>query len=440
MRVKIGRDRIFLLGFFAFVIAFGSFLLIIPGMYTAGPLSYIDALFTSTSAVCVTGLTAVDTANYSRLGQTVVMLLIQIGGLGIITFATLYIAIPRKKISMVSKGAITDYAISEIEYRPKVIIAAILKYTFIFEFTGSLLYYIRFRAQGLSYFVAIFHAVSAFCNAGFSTFSTNLEGYVTDPIVNFTTMALIVIGGIGFIVIRDIRKVLSHQKQHLSYHSKIVLQTTAGLIIGGAVVFFLLEYNVSMADLSIPQKIMASLFQSVTPRTAGFDTIAQNRMTQGSQLVTTLLMFIGASPASTGGGVKTTTFYILLATAFRYRDSSDSIASKGRTIAPRTIYKALGIVIKGLIIVFVGAICIVLHEQSWGNTISLMDAVFEVTSAFGTVGLSEGITFSLHPLSKLILICTMYIGRVGLFALALPKSTHDVDGYAALPSADILVG
>lgn len=439
MQLKIGRDRIFLLGFFALVILLGSFFLMLPSMYSAGALHYIDALFTSTSAVCVTGLTAVDTANYTRAGQTIIMLLIQIGGLGIITFATLYIAIPRKRISMVSKGAITDYSLPEIEYKPKVIIAAILKYTFFFELIGSLVFYIRFRAQGLDFFVAVFHAVSAFCNAGFSTFSTNLEAYVTDPIVNFDTMALIVIGGIGFIVIRDIRKVLTHEKKHLSYHSKVVLGTTASLIFGGALAFFLLEYNVSMANLTIPQKIMASLFQSVTPRTAGFDTIVQNQMTQGSQLITTFLMFVGASPASTGGGVKTTTFFVLFATAFLYSDSSDSLAANGRTIAPHIIYKAVGMVAKGLVIVFVGAICIVLYEESFGNQIALMDAVFEVTSAFGTVGLSEGITFSLHWVSKLILIFTMYIGRVGLFAVAMPK-LHKLEGYAELPSADILIG
>ncbi|MCE5256341.1 MAG: TrkH family potassium uptake protein [Spirochaetaceae bacterium] len=439
MRIKIGRDKLFLLGFFILVILAGSFLLVIPGMYNAGKLSYIDALFTATSAVCVTGLVVVDTANYSRLGQTIIMLLIQTGGLGIITFATLYIAIPRKKISLISKGAITDYSLSEVEYQPKAIIKAILKYTIFFELLGALFFNISFRAQGLPFFVAVFHSISAFCNAGFSTFSTNLEGYVTDPIVNFTTMFLIVIGGIGFIVIKDIRKVMRHQKQHLSYHSKVVLKTTAGLILSGAVAFFLLEYHTSMADLTFPQKIMASLFQSVTPRTAGFDTIAQNRMTQGSQLVTTLLMFIGASPASTGGGVKTTTFFILLATAFRYKDSGDSIVSNGRTIAPHTIYKAVGIVVKGIIIVFIGAVAIVLHEGNWGNQISLMDAVFETTSAFGTVGLSEGITSTLHTLSKLILIFTMYIGRVGLFAFALPKNTRDVEGYAALPGADIMI-
>jgi len=439
VQLKIGRDRIFLLGFFALVILLGSFLLIVPNMYSAGPLHYIDALFTATSAVCVTGLTVVDTANYTRTGQTIIMLLIQIGGLGIITFATLYIAIPRKRISMVSKGAITDYSLPEIEYKPKVIIAAILKYTFFFELLGSLVFYIRFRTQGLDFFVAVFHAVSAFCNAGFSTFSTNLEAYVTDPIVNFDTMALVVIGGIGFIVIRDIRKVLTHEKKHLSYHSKVVLGTTASLIFGGALAFFLLEYNVSMANLTIPQKIMASLFQSVTPRTAGFDTIVQKQMTQGSQLITTFLMFVGASPASTGGGLKTTTFFVLFATAFLYSDSSDSLAANGRTIAPHIIYKAVGMVAKGLVIVFVGAICIVLYEESFGNQIALMDAVFEVTSAFGTVGLSEGITFSLHWVSKLILIFTMYIGRVGLFAVAMPK-LHKLEGYAELPSADILIG
>lgn len=439
MNIKIGRDKVLLLGFFTSVIVAGSLLLCIPGVYTAGKLSYIDALFTSTSAVCVTGLISVDTANYSRLGQVIIMLLIQTGGLGIITFATLYLALPRRRISIISKGVISDYALSEVEYQPKVIIRSILKYTFFFEFIGAVAYGIRFRALGYPFFYAIFHSVSAFCNAGFSTFSANLEPFVTDPTVNFTTMFLIVIGGIGFIVIRDLRKYLLGQKTHLSYHSKIVFKTTAALIIGGAAAFFLLEFNNAMAGLTLPQKIMASLFQSVTPRTAGFDTIAQNRFTQGSQLLTMVLMFIGASPASTGGGVKTTTFFILLMAAFRYKDNSESINYGERSIYPHTVYKAVGIVVKGILIVFCASILIALSETREGNTISFMDALFEAISAFGTVGLSQGITFSLHTFSKTVLIITMFIGRVGLFALALPKTSRDVEGYARLPGVDIMI-
>ena len=233
MSIHIGRDKILILAFFISVIFLGSVLLVIPGVFSAGKLQYVDALFTSTSAVCVTGLITVDTAQYSRLGQIIIMLLIQTGGLGIITFATLFLALPRQRISIISKGVISDYALSEVEYQPKVIIRSIVKYTLCFEAIGAAAYAVRFRALGYPLFYAVFHAVSAFCNAGFSTFSDNLESFVADPTVNFTTMFLIIIGGIGFIVIRDLRKFLTGERTHLSYHSKIVFKTTAVLILGG---------------------------------------------------------------------------------------------------------------------------------------------------------------------------------------------------------------
>lgn len=440
MNIRIGRDKIFLLSFFFIVIFAGSALLMIPGMYRPGGLAYIDALFTSTSAVCVTGLISVDTADYTMAGQIVIMLLIQTGGLGIITFATLYIAIPRRKISIINQGIISDFSLSEIEYRPKAIIRSILIYTFFCELLGAAVFHTRFGPMGYPIFYSLFHAVSAFCNAGFSTFSTNLEAFVKDPVVNFNTMSLIVIGGIGFIVMRDVRKRSLGLKTHLSYHSKIVLKTTAALILGGALGFFLLESSHSMAGLTFPQKIMASLFQSVTPRTAGFDTIAQHRMTQGSSMLTMILMFIGASPASTGGGIKTTTFFLILATAFGYKDSSDVIRYQRRSVAPQTVYKAVGIVVKGIFIVLFASLMVMVSEAAAGNELSLVDAMFEVISAFGTVGLSRGITFSLHPAAKIVLIATMYTGRVGLFAFALPKSSRDLGGYAHLPGADVLIG
>lgn len=439
MNIRIGRDKILILTFFLSVILAGSILLVVPGVYAAGRLSYIDALFTSTSAVCVTGLITVDTARFSRIGQIIIMILIQTGGLGIITFGTIFLASPRRKVSIVGKGVIGDYALSEVEYQPKAIIRAILKYTFVFEAVGFFLYAIRFRALGYPLFYALFHAISAFCNAGFSTFSNNLESFTTDPIVNFATMFLIVVGGIGFIVIKDLRKLLTGDRKHLSYHSTVVLKTTVGLIAAGAVAFFILEHDAAMGELSLPQKIMASLFQSVTPRTAGFDTIAQGRLGQGSQLLTMFLMFIGASPASTGGGVKTTTFFVLVMTAFRYKDSSDLINYGKRSIMPRTVYKAVGAVVKGILIVIAGSVIILIAEGAAGNRIHLADALFETISAFGTVGLSKGITASLHSVSKIVLITTMFVGRVGLFALALPKTGGDVEGYARLPSADIMI-
>lgn len=439
MKIHIGRDRVLLLGFFILVILAGSFSLILPGVFGAAKLPYIDALFTSTSAVCVTGLITVDTAQFTRLGQVFIMILIQTGGLGIITFATLFLAMPRRRISIVSKGMIGEYAVAGVEYRPKVIVRSIIKYTLLIEGLGAAIYAIRFVSLGLSPFHGIFHAVSAFCNAGFSTFSNNLESYVTDPVINFTTMFLIIFGGLGFIVMRDVRNYVFGERKRLSYHSRVVLKTTVFLILAGAFAFFLLEKSQTFATLTFPQKVMASLFQSVTPRTAGFDTIAQNLFSKGSILLTMVLMFIGASPASTGGGVKTTTFFILVATAFRYKDSSDVVNQGDRSILPRTVFKAVGVVIKGILIVLAGTVAITIAENIAGKNPSLESVVFETISAFGTVGLSQGITSSLEPISKFVLIMIMFIGRVGLFALALPKASRDVEGYARLPGADILI-
>ena len=441
MNIRIGRDRLLLLGYFLGTILVGSILLILPASWNgSGKLHYIDALFTSTSAVCVTGLITVNTADYSRFGQAVIMCLIQMGGLGLITFATLYIALPRRRISIVSRGLISDYTLSEVEYQPKKIIRSILGLTFAIEGLGMLILNLSFRKMGLPFFVSAFHAISAFCNAGFSTFPNNLENFVIDPLVNVAMMTLIILGGLGFIVMRDIGKVISRERTHLSYHSVIVLKTTSALIILGAVAILALEYRTTLSGMTLWQKIMASLFASVTPRTAGFDTIVPNRFSTGSILVTILLMFIGASPASTGGGVKTTTFFILLMTAFRYRDGSDSLDYRGRAIGGHTVFKAVGIVVKGLAIVFVAVIFIEVMEKARGNILLTINVIYEVVSAFATVGLSLGITPSLGDTSKMVLILTMFIGRVGLFAMALPRSGRKVEGYASLPSADLMIG
>ncbi|HWR10536.1 MAG TPA: potassium transporter TrkG [Rectinemataceae bacterium] len=441
MNIKIGRDRLLLLGYFLGTIILGSLLLFIPVAWNGeGNLRYIDALFTSTSAVCVTGLITVNTADYSRFGQTVIMCLIQMGGLGLITFATLYIALPRRKISIVSRGLISDYTLSEVEYQPKKIISSILGLTLAIEGLGMLVLNMRFGTMGYPFFVSAFHAVSAFCNAGFSTFPDNLESFVLDPLVNFTIMGLITMGGIGFIVMRDIGKVISRERTHLSYHSSIVLKTSAALIIAGTVAILALEYRSALSGMTLGQKIMASMFASVTPRTAGFDTILPNTFNTGSVLVTILLMFIGASPASTGGGIKTTTFFILVMTAFRYRDGADSVDYQGRKISGHTIFKAVGVVVKGICIVLAAVIIIEIAEKARGNPLSMVDVLYEVVSGFGTVGLSLGITPGLGDLSKMILISTMFIGRVGLFAMALPKVGRNIEGYANMPGADLMIG
>jgi len=443
MRLRISSTKVVVFGYFIFIILVGSLLLMLPMAWKgAAELRYIDALFTATSAVCVTGLITVDTASYTRLGQTVIALLIQTGGLGIITFATIYLASPRKRISLVNRAIIKDYYIDEVEYKPKEMIRHILTATFVIEGLGAALLFLRFRHLEDGVFLSIFHAVSAFCNAGFSTFSDNLEGYVGDSLVSITIMSLIVTGGIGFLVMRDVALCALKRKRRLSYHSKMALGVTAFLILVGALTFFALEYHRSMKGLAPAQKVIASFFQSVTPRTAGFDTIPQARLSTPSVLITIMLMFIGASPGSTGGGVKTTTFFVVLLAAFRGTDESDKLTVGRRSVSAQTIIKAVGVIGKGLGIIMAAVILLLVveHDRAGSGPLGLTQALFEVVSAFGTVGLSLGITSSLGDAAKSILILTMFAGRVGIFAMALPRSARRIERYADFPSTDVLIG
>ena len=240
----ISRDKLFIFGYFLGIILMGSFLLELPLSWQGGKvLPYIDSLFTSTSAVCVTGLTTVDTSLYSRFGQTVIALLIQFGGLGLITFATVYAAMPKKRISLISRGIIKDYYIDEVDYDPKRIVKHIVITTAAIESIGTLILYLHFRTLKDGLFVSVFHAISAFCNAGFSTFSNNLESYVADPVVCLTISGLIVLGGIGFMVMSDVGKCVRGKKKRLSSHSRVVIGMTFTLIVVGAILFLALEWN-----------------------------------------------------------------------------------------------------------------------------------------------------------------------------------------------------
>lgn len=448
MNIRIGRDKIVFLSYFLGLIISGSILLSLPSAWNGGGrLRYVDAIFTSTSAVCVTGLITVDTSLYSRFGQIVILALIQAGGLGLITFATLYIALPRRKISLLSRGFVGDYSLAEVEYRTRDIVRGILGITFGIEAAGAVLLFSRFSraaaGTGEAAFDALFHAVSAFCNAGFSTFPTNLESYVLDPVVNFTVMILIVAGGLGFVVIRDVMKLLRGSRLHPSYHSTMVIRVTAVLIAAGAVAILFLEYDGAFAELPWAGKIMASLFASITPRTAGFDTVAPAHFGHGATLLTMILMFIGASPASTGGGIKTTTFFVVLIAAFRYHEGADTLHFRRRQIHAKTVFKAVGVVVKALLVVLVTVIAIQWLERdsiAAGTGPTLVQVLYESISAFATVGLSMGITASLGDGAKLALVVAMFVGRVGLFAMALPRSSRKIEGYATVPTGDVMVG
>lgn len=439
MSSRIGKEKLIPLLYFLGTILAGSLLLVLPISSKEGSLSYLDALFEATSAVCVTGLAVIDTTKLSRFGQTVIILLIQLGGLGIVTFSTLYIFMPRRRVSVTTHGMIRDYTLSSVEYRTRRTIREIVGWTFGFELIASLVIWPTLARNGYSFYDAIFHSISAFCNAGFSTLQSGMESFRDNVILNVVTMLLIVFGGIGFIVLQDMARFFKKEKRHLSYHSLVVLRTTAALIVLGAIVFYLLEHNHAYKEMSQGSKIMAAFFQSITSRTCGFDTVPQANLSGSSQLATIILMFIGASPGSTGGGIKTVTLYILILVAFRMREGGDTIVDRYRTVTPNTVFKAITALVRGAIIVLFATAILLVAERASGHTIGLETAVFECVSAFGTVGLSIGITPYLTAVSKLVLIAAMFMGRAGLFVLAIPPSKYSPEPFAKYPRADVLL-
>ena len=403
----------------------------------------VDALFTSTSAVCVTGLITVDTASYSFFGKLVIMLLIQFGGLGIITFTTLYLANPRHKISLIKRKLIGEYYLDTVLRNPLTIIRHIILFTMTIELLGALSMFFIFRktvGEG-AFFCSLFHSISAFCNAGFSLFNNNFEDYLTNPTINATVMALIVCGGLGFVVLEDLVERLVGKRRTLTLHTRLVLLITAGLIMSGVVAFLLFDWNGALEALTVPQKVMASLFQSITPRTAGFDTIPQRSFSAPSQFTCLFLMYVGASSASTGGGIKTTTFFLILLMILRGTESQD-IRLFGRKIPSSSIARAMIVSLRAFALL---ALCIAVLTVSElllapGEGKDFLAVVFESFSAFGTVGLSLGLTPTLTVAGKLMIIFTMFAGRVGMIALAIstpkkpPKQVYDV------PREEVLIG
>jgi trk system potassium uptake protein TrkH len=444
MKIR-NRDRFLLFSYFSGIILAGSALLRLPLSWN-GPqhLPYIDALFTATSAVCVTGLIAVDTSLYSGFGRTVVLLLIQFGGLGLITFMTLFLANPRGKISFTSRKLIGGYYVESIEVNTRNIIRNVVIFTLAIETVGALcMLPVFLRIVGnRAGFYAIFHAVSAFCNAGFSLFPDNLERYVTNPVINFTIMGLSVCGGIGFVVIEDIAERLVGKRRRFTLHTRLVLAMTGVLIATGAIVYLALETGNAYRSMGPLQRVMAALFQSITPRTAGFDTVNQATLTEPSKFFTMFLMYVGASPASTGGGIKTTTFFIVMAMILRGTGAHDDVHSFGRRVSSDSIARGMLYALRAFAIlalaIFVLTVSELLVRPSMDKR--FLTVAFEAFSAFGTVGLSLGLTPSLTGVGKLIIILTMFAGRVGMAALAVSLPRRLPQRAVGVPEAEVLVG
>ncbi|MEG2338391.1 MAG: TrkH family potassium uptake protein [Clostridium sp.] len=417
---KLKPVQILALGFAALILL-GAILLMLPissksGTYT----SFLDSLFTATSATCVTGLVVVDTGtHWSTFGQIVIITLIQIGGLGFMTFSTLIAILLGKRVSLKERLIMREaYNAFDIQGLVKLVIY-VLTITFTIEGVGALILTTQFAQDfsiGTSIYYGIFHSISSFCNAGFDLLGgfNSYTSYVTNPVLSLTVAALIVLGGIGFFVIAEI---IGHKKRKkYSLHTKVVVITTLLLIVVGAVLFFILEHNnpKTMGDLSVRDQVVASIFASVTPRTAGANTISTTDMTIASQFLTVILMFIGASPGSTGGGIKTTTMMILLMTIVSVINGREETEIMKKRLNKAAVYRAIAITFISFVLVSIVTMILAITQQG-----SFMQFIYEATSAFGTVGLSLGLTPTLTPIGKIAIIITMYAGRLGPLTLVL---------------------
>ena len=421
--------RIFALSFAA-VILTGGILLWFPFSATKGNLHFVDALFTSTSAVCVTGLVVVDTGtDLSLKGQVITVFLIQIGGLGIITFSTVFFVLMGRGISFKGREIVQSTFLHTPRRDFMVIAKSVLYFTFVTEFLGALFLFIRFSKDfpiGGALYQAIYHSVSAFNNAGFSLFSDNLVGYQGDLIVNLTIMGLIVHGGIGFIVQYEVLSRFRGLQKKLSVHTKIVIITTAILILSGALLFYVFERNHMIKDIPVLNKILASLFQSVTPRTAGFNTVDIGGLTNATILLMLVLMFIGASPGSTGGGVKTTSAALLIMLMWNRLKGNLDVNIFNRTIPREIVSRCVSIIFASAFsIAIITSVLLIAGEGKLLPAESryfFVEYLFDTVSAFGTVGLSMGITPKLNDLQKYALILMMFAGRVGPLTIAFSLS------------------
>ncbi|MBR2310934.1 MAG: Trk family potassium uptake protein [Oscillospiraceae bacterium] len=435
---KLSSSQIILFGF-AGVILVGTLLLLLPFATKSGQgASFWDALFTSTSAVCVTGLIVQDTATYwSAFGQSVILLLIQIGGMGVITVAAAITMASGKKISLMQRSTMQD-AISAPQVGGIVRFTGfILRGIFLFELLGALVlmtvFVPEYGVKGI--WLAVFHSISAFCNAGFDLMGakspySSLTSYAAHPVVNITVMLLIVIGGIGFLTWQDIRQNGIHIRRY-RMQSKVILATSGIFLLVPALYFFFFEFSTE----PVGRRIFLSLFQAVTPRTAGFNTADLTALTETGQMLTIGLMLVGGSPGSTAGGMKTTTVAVLVACVvaiFRRRENGRFF---GRRIGDDTVKNAITVFLMYISLFLLGGMVISRVEG-----LPILTCLFETASAIGTVGLTLGITPGLHLVSRLILISLMFLGRIGGLTLIFATLSANKNTLSKLPLEKITVG
>ena len=433
-------------GSFLLVIAVGTLLLTLPISSRTGRLGVIDAMFTATSATCVTGLIVRDTwSQFSMFGQVVILMLIQVGGLGLVTLTSFFALAARRRMGFRDLRLLGESVSADGLSKATEVLKIVIKLAAAFEAVGIVLllfaFVPQFGAEGV--WVSVFTAISAFCNAGFDLFGrfgaySSLVPYVNNYYVQAVVMFMIMAGGLGFMVWVELAEY--RKKRRLSLHAKVVLQFSVIFWVGGAVLLALLEWSNprTMGGLSVPGKIMAALFQSVSTRTAGMNTIDLAACSPISKLLMSVLQFIGAAPGSTGGGVKVTTFAVLILTIRSVAQGRDDCVIGGHHIESKTVYRALTIIVIGAVAAF-GSAVVVYYNTA--ETVSVIDCIFESCSAFGTVGLSVGVTGQLNTGAKLLYMACMFMGRVGPVSLAISLTAKPDDNKRkVLPVGHINVG
>ena len=432
-------SRILIFSFIS-IILLGSILLALPQSVVGERLSIIDSVFTATSATCVTGLTVVDTSTkFTEFGQLIILILIQLGGLGIMTFSTFFIFLVIGKFSISERDVIQETLTQSPIKNLAGLLKTIFLFTIIIEVIGAAALSVRFMQQmplKNALIHGVFHSISAFCNAGFSLNQNSFINYQGDLVINLTLIFLIISGGLGFIVLYELRKFLLNRRRNketsFSFHTKVVLRISLILIVCGFLIILFFEHGNVLFQQSLKNKFLMSLFQSVTCRTAGFNTVDISLLTNSTLFFMIILMFIGASPGSCGGGVKTTTAGVLVAILTARFKNHDDVNIANRRIPEDIISRAISIAFFSFFIIITATILLMTFEQGGISHLEsrglFLESFFEVISAFGTVGLSMGLTAKLSAIGKGIIIVTMFVGRIGPLTIALAigkkKKTH----------------
>lgn len=438
---KMSPSRKLILGFLL-AILIGTLLLMMPFSLREGEsINFLESMFTIVSATCVTGLTVVDVSKvFSPIGDFIIIFFIQLGGLGVMTFSSILFIVMGKRITFHERELLKEERNADNNEEILSFIKKLLLTVFVIESIGALILAWEFSKEmpwNKAVFYGIFHSISAFCNAGFALFTNNLENYKANPVINLTIGYLITLGGIGFAVITSVIMVIRRGIDRFNLTSKVAIIISVVLTFGGMILFFLLEYSnpSTLGDLNFIQKILASYFQSVTLRTAGFNTIPLRDLRPATIFICCILMFIGASPGSTGGGIKTTTFGVIIFYVIGVVKKKEYIEIFNRRLDWEIMNRALAILVLAIIYV-----CTIITMMLVIEDFNTEDIIFEVISAFGTVGLTLGITPELTAVSKLLLIITMFVGRLGPMTFALAIGEDKKKALIKYPKENILVG